>query len=154
MKLFRFLLIAALLSLILFLPAAACDIHITAYHALPKSLIEYVGHDMYSVWSESRYGYDTDGCTQENIYNFIHDLDIPYEVFADICRDPLYSDGSLYHLPVLYSADAVAAEQYYRKENRAENELPPTADTGLMPLAILFAASFSFMLLYHKKNSI
>ncbi len=124
MKLLRFLLVTALLFTALSLSASAyepCPIHSFDYHSFPGDLIDYVGQDAFDTWCDPYQTPDENGCYESNIYNFIHDFNIPYEVFAE-----WYYGYSYYwddHAPaLLYSDDIAAVEQYYSRSAEIKRE--------------------------------
>ena len=124
MKTIRFLFLTAILLITLILPAAAweqCPVHTFDYHSYPDTLINYVGYDTFAAWYAPHQTPDENGCYENNIYHFIHDFDIPYEVFADWYYGFSYYDTD--HAPaLLYSDDITAVEQYYSSPSESERE--------------------------------
>ncbi|MBE6657995.1 MAG: hypothetical protein E7604_06060 [Ruminococcaceae bacterium] len=124
MKIVRFLILTAALLSVMLLPAAAweqCPIHAFDYHSFPDTLIKYVGEDAFAAWYGPYQTPDENRCYEKNIYNFIHDFDIPYEVFADWYYGFSYYDTD--HAPaLLYSDDITAVEQYYSSPSERERE--------------------------------
>lgn len=124
MKLLRFLFVTALLLIAMLLPAAAwepCPIHAIDYHSFPDTLINYVGYDTFAAWYAPHQTSDENGCYESNIYHFIHDFDIPYEVFAEWYYGFSYYDTD--HAPaLLYSDDIAAVEQYYSSQSESKRE--------------------------------
>ena len=124
MKTIRFLILTAALLSVMLLPAAAweqCPIHAFDYHSFPDTLIKYVGEDAFAAWYGPDQTPDENGCYESNIYNFIHDFDIPYEVFADWYYGFSYYDAV--HAPaLLYGDDLAAVEQYYSRSAEIERE--------------------------------
>ena len=124
MKIVRFLILTAALLSVMLLPAAAweqCPVHAFDYHSFPGELIDYVGQEAFDAWCNPYQAPDENGCYENNIYNFIHDFDIPYEVFA-----AWYYGYSYYHsdhVPaLLYSDDLAAVEQYYSRSAEIKRE--------------------------------
>lgn len=124
MKIVRFLILTAALLSVMLLPAAAweqCPVHTFDYHSYPDTLINYVGYDTFAAWYAPHQTPDENGCYENNIYHFIHDFDIPYEVFADWYYGFSYYDTD--HAPaLLYSDDITAVEQYYSSPSESERE--------------------------------
>ena len=124
MKTIRFLTLTAILLTVMILPAAAwhqCPIHSFDYHTYPGALIDYVGQDAFDAWCDPYQTPDENGCYTNNIYKFIKDFDIPYEVFAEWYYGIEYYSSD--HAPaLLYGDDIAAVEQYYSRSAEIERE--------------------------------
>lgn len=103
-----------------------CKVHSDIYHSFPHTLMEYVGLDEAYNWiekgEEASKGYDDRGCPWKgSIYEFIHEFNIPKDVFVKWYNetDRYYSDD--YDIDLLYNGTAEENDAYYRDYSEREN---------------------------------
>lgn len=97
--------------------STGCQVHGIEYHAIPNSLVNYVGDsDAVLEWLTNVTENKTeDGCPGINacIYDFIVHFEIPKSVFIE-----LYNDHTMrydYPIDLLYSGTADEVDAYYKK---------------------------------------
>lgn len=96
--------------------STGCQVHGVEYHAIPNSLVNYVGDsEAVSEWLANVTENKTaDGCpgTKACIYDFVVHFEIPKSVFIE-----LYNDHTMrydYPIDLLYSGTAEEIDTYYR----------------------------------------
>lgn len=96
-----------------------CTVHSESYHGFPYELMQYVGLEKAYDWIEKgeddSKGYNDRGCPWKgNIYGFIHDLDIPKDVFVKWYNETDRYYFRDYDIDLLYDGSAEENDAYYR----------------------------------------
>ncbi|MBQ7923081.1 MAG: hypothetical protein IJ325_13980 [Clostridia bacterium] len=140
------LLFSVILSMILLsLPVVAhevCSVHSNDYHTIDGQLIQYVGDGSFEEWKKKVENLPgEDGCPfAMNIYRFIHELEIPQTVFADIiCTHGFWNYD--YPVELLYSTDAETVDTYYRNWQDREDLLKIKNSNLWMRLKLMHLAT-------------
>lgn len=108
-----------------------CTVHAESYHSFPYELTEYVGSEKFDAWNEAdniaSIGYDDRGCMWKgDIFDFIHEFDIPKDVFIKWYNETNSYYVYDYDIDLLYEGTAEENEEYYRNhEDRQENIMRP-----------------------------
>lgn len=87
-----------------------------SYHCFPNGLEEYVGIEKTQQWGEvyiASVEDDPDACRFPNIYDYIHDFDIPREVFETYYENSTSYYLGDYDIDLLYNGTAEEVENYY-----------------------------------------
>lgn len=103
-----------------------CNVHSEAYHGFPHELIEHTNEEEYREWFDTNEkmseNYNDNGCIwTANIYDFVHELNIPKEVFVDFYNRSGYYYYRDYDIDLLYNGTAEENDAYYRDYSEREN---------------------------------
>jgi len=96
-----------------------CSVHSESYHSYPYELMKYVGLDKAYAWIEKgeneSEGYNDRGCPwKDSIYSFIHDFDIPKDVFVKWYNETDRYYFYDYDIDLLFEGTAEENDVYYR----------------------------------------
>ncbi|MBQ4055103.1 MAG: hypothetical protein IJD17_05255 [Clostridia bacterium] len=105
-----------------------CTVHSVVYHGFPYDLIETIGEEKFDNWLENckkkSEDYNDNGCIYaSNIYDFVHDLNIPKEAFVDFYNRSGYYYLRDYDIDLLYDGTAEENDAYYRDYLERENTI-------------------------------
>ncbi len=105
-----------------------CTVHSVAYHGFPYELTESVGEEKFDNWLENckkkSEDYNDNGCIySSNIYDFVHELNIPKETFVDFYNRSGYYYIRDYDIDLLYDGTAEENDAYYRDYLERENTI-------------------------------